>query len=184
MDGELLPFSPLSSASPHSSPLTFSPITTLILFRSGCPARIAMPHLKVQHYAKDLFIHLSHLVHNLCLPPQPQSTVSYDEISPFQDRFNDFHCSLRHSSNFLLPHFPTFPLIISISFALLLSRYLLIYLLLYKPLMLSLCLTQPARLMRYMYKSIFLLVFFNSVHSSRYSIIPCCKILRKDDVDE
>lgn len=38
--------------------------------------------------------------------------------------------------------------------------------------MLSLCLIRPACLMRYMYKSIFLLASYNLAVSSRYSIIP------------
>lgn len=50
-----------------------------------------------------------------------------------------------------------FPLVISVSCAHLISQYLLIYLVLCNLLMLGLRLTQPACLMRYMYKSIFLL---------------------------
>lgn len=50
-----------------------------------------------------------------------------------------------------------FPLVISVSRAHLISQYLLIYLVLCNLLMLGLGLTQPACLMRYMYKSIFLL---------------------------
>lgn len=60
------------------------------------------------------------------------------------------------------PHSLMFSLVISVSCTLSISQYLLIYLLLCKPLMLGLCLAQPACLMRYMYKSIFLLVSFHS----------------------
>ena len=63
--GELLPFSPPSSASLHSSPLTSSPTTASVLVRSGCPARIATPHLKVTNHPDNLF--LDTLLHYILL---------------------------------------------------------------------------------------------------------------------
>lgn len=118
------------------------------------------------------------------LLPQPKSTLPYDEISPFQDSINDFQSSLSDSVNLPLPPLsPVFPLLISVSCTLLISQYLLIYLLLCKPVMLGSCLAQPACLMRYMYKSIFLLALFHSAVSSRYFIIPCGKVLRKKKME-
>lgn len=123
---------------------------------------------------------LSPLYYNLCHPPLHESTLPFDEISPFPHTCNEFHCSLRHSGNFLLLLLSKCsPLIISVSCSLFISQYLLIYLLLCKPLMLGLLLALAACLMRYMYKSIFLLALFNSASSSRYSIISRSRVSQK-----
>lgn len=106
---------------------------------------------------------------NLSSPPSRRlllqlKSLSFDEISPFQETFNEFQFTLSDSVNLSLApsFFLMFPLIISVSCTHLISQYLLIYLVLCNLLMLGLCLTQPACLMRYMYKSIFLLALFHS----------------------
>lgn len=112
-------------------------------------------------------------------------SLSFDEINP-RETINDFQFSCSDSVTpppFLPLFFPMFPLIISVSCTHLISQYLLIYLVLCNLLMLGLCLTQPACLMRYMYKSIFLLSSFHSAVSSRYFVIPCSKVLRIDETD-
>lgn len=62
------------------------------------------------------------------------------------------------------------PLIIFLLLSLLISQYLLIYLILCKLLMLCLCLAQTACSMRYLYESIFLLALFKFAFICRYFV--------------
>lgn len=76
------------------------------------------------------------------------------------------------------------PLIIFLLLSLLISQYLLIYLILCKLLMPRLCLAQTARTMRYLYESIFLLALFHFVFICRYFVPHVEKILKKLGVDQ